>query len=64
MAMTESELIQRDIDSLLNDNQLDWLALVKEPMSSEERIAVRKSIAVRDIDLLELLQRKWTLEIG
>lgn len=64
MAMTESELIRRDIDSLLNDNQLDWLALAKEPMSSEERIAVRKSIAVRDIDLLELLQRKWTLEIS
>jgi hypothetical protein len=62
--MTELEMIQRDIDSLLNDNQLDWLALAKEPMSSEERIVVRKSIAARDVDLLELLQRKWALEIG
>ena len=64
MAVTRSELkmLQRDIDGLLDTNRLDWLALANEPMSSEQRIEVRKAIAARNVDLLELLQRKWTLE--
>ena len=62
--MTKSELkiLQRDIDGLVDTNRLDWLALANEPMSSEQRIEVRKAIATRNVDLLELLQRKWTLE--
>ena len=62
MALSELELLQRDIDGLLDTNRLDWLALANEPMSSEQRIEVRKAIAARNVDLLELLQRKWTLE--
>ena len=62
MAMSELEILQRDIDGLLDTNRLDWLALANEPMSSEQRIEVRKAIAARNVDLLELLQRKWTLE--
>ena len=62
MALSELEMLQRDIDGLLDTNRLDWLALANEPMSSEQRIEVRKAIAVRNVDLLELLQRKWTLE--
>jgi hypothetical protein len=60
--MSELEMLQRDVDGLLNTNRLDWLALVNEPMSSEQRIEIRKAIAARDVDLLELLQRKWTIE--
>jgi hypothetical protein len=55
-------MLQRDIDGLLNTSRLDWLALANEPMSSEQRIEIRKAIAAREVDLLELLQRKWTLE--
>jgi hypothetical protein len=62
MAMSELKMLQRDIDTLLNTDRLDWLALANEPMSSDQRIAVRKAIAARNVDLLELLQRKWTLE--
>ena len=62
MALSELEILQRDIDGLLDTNRLDWLALANEPMSSEQRIEVRKAIAARNVDLLELLQRKWTLE--
>jgi hypothetical protein len=60
--MSELEMLQRDVDGLLNTNRLDWLALANEPMSSEQRIEIRKAIAARDVDLLELLQRKWTIE--
>jgi len=59
VAMSELEMLQRDIDGLLDTNRLDWLALANEPMSSEQRIEVRKAIAARNVDLLELLQRKW-----
>ena len=62
MALSELAMLQRDIDGLLDTNRLDWLALANEPMSSEQRIEVRKAIAARNVDLLELLQRKWTLE--
>lgn len=62
MAISELEMLQRDIDGLLNTSRLDWLALANEPMSSEQRIEIRKAIAAREVDLLELLQRKWTLE--
>ena len=62
MALSELEILQRDIDGLLDTNRLDWLALANEPMSSEQRIEVRKAIAARNVDLLELLQRKWALE--
>lgn len=62
MAISELQMLQRDIDGLLDTNRLDWLALANEPMSSEQRIEVRKAIAARNVDLLELLQRKWTLE--
>ena len=62
MALSELKILQRDIDGLLDTNRLDWLALANEPMSSEQRIEVRKAIAARNVDLLELLQRKWTLE--
>ena len=62
MALSELEMLQRDIDGLLDTNRLDWLALANEPMSSEQRVEVRKAIAARNVDLLELLQRKWTLE--
>ena len=60
--MSEQKTLQRDIDTLLNTNRLDWLALTNEPMSSDQRIEVRKAIAARNVDLLELLQRKWILE--
>ena len=60
--MSESKMLQRDIDALLDANRLDWLALANEPMSSEQRIGIRKAMAARDVDLLELLQRKWNLE--
>jgi hypothetical protein len=60
--MSELEMLQRDVNDLLNTNRLDWLALANEPMSSEQRIEIRKAIATRNVDLLELLQRKWTLE--
>jgi hypothetical protein len=62
VAISELEMLQRDIDGLLNTSRLDWLALANEPMSSEQRIEIRKAIAAREVDLLELLQRKWTLE--
>ena len=62
MALSELEMLQRDIDGLLDTNRLDWLALANEPMSSEQRVEVRKAIAARNVDLLELLQRKWALE--
>ena len=62
VVLSELEILQRDIDGLLDTNRLDWLALANEPMSSEQRIEVRKAIAARNVDLLELLQRKWALE--
>ena len=62
MALSELKMLQRDINALLNTNRLDWLALANEPMSLDQRIEVRKAIAARDVDLLELLQRKWTFE--
>lgn len=62
MVLSELEILQRDIDGLLDTDRLDWLALANEPMSSEQRIEVRKAIAARNVDLLELLQRKWALE--
>lgn len=62
MAQSELKMLQRDINALLNTNRLDWLALANEPMSSDQRIEVRKAIAARDVDLLELLHRKWTFE--
>ena len=62
MAMSELEMLQRDIDVILEANHLDWLALANELMSSEQRITIRKAIAVRDIELVELLRRKWNLD--
>ena len=62
MAVTEIEMLQRDITGLLEANSLDWLALAHEPMSTNERITIRKGIAARNVDLLELLQRKWAIE--
>ncbi len=56
------EMLQRDINGLLETNRLDWEALVNEPMSSDERALVQKAIATRNVDLLELLYRKWALE--
>ncbi len=60
--MSELEMLQRDIDAILDANHLDWQALANEPMSSEQRIVIRKAIAARNVDLFELLQRKWSLE--
>jgi hypothetical protein len=57
-------LLQRDIDALLKANRLDWLALANEQMSLEQRILIRKGMAAREVDLLELLRRKWILEEG
>ena len=62
MGWTELEMLQRDINGLLETNRLDWEALVNEPMSSDERSLVQKAIAIRNVDLLELLHRKWALE--
>lgn len=62
VAMSELEMLQRDINGLLNANILDWQALANEPMSSEQRIVIRKAIAARNVDLLDWLQRKWILE--
>ena len=62
MAWTEMEMLQRDINGLLETNRLDWEALVNEPMSSDERALVQKAIATRNVDLLELLHRKWAIE--
>jgi hypothetical protein len=60
--MLNLKILQRDIDALLKTKRLDWIALANEPMSLEQRIIVRKAIAARDVDLLELLRRKWILE--
>jgi len=54
--------LQGDIDALVEATYLDWQALANEPMSSEQRSAVLKSIANRNIDLMSLLQQKWTLQ--
>ena len=62
MGWTEMEILQRDINGLLETNRLDWEALVNEPMSSDERSLVQKAIATRNVDLSELLHRKWALE--
>ena len=59
---SELETLQRDINGLLETNHLDWEALANEPMSSDERALVQKAIATRNVDLLELLHRKWALE--
>jgi hypothetical protein len=56
------ETLQRDINGLLEINRLDWEALANEPMSSDERALVQKAIVARNVDLLELLHRKWALE--
>ena len=62
MGWTEMEMLQRDINGLLETNRLDWEALANEPMSSDERTLVQKAIATRNVDLSELLHRKWALE--
>ena len=62
MAQSELKMLQRDINALLNTNRLDWLAPANEPKSSDQRIEVRKAIAARDVDFLELLHRKLTFE--
>jgi hypothetical protein len=54
--------LQRDIEGLLEANRLDWLELAAKPMCSHERFERRKVIVARDVNLLELLQRKWALE--
>ena len=51
MAMSELEMLQRDIDAILESNRLDWLALANESMTSVQRITIRKSISVRDVEL-------------
>ena len=62
MGWSELETLQRDINGLLETNRLDWEALAIEPMSSDERALVQKAIVARNVDLLELLHRKWALE--
>jgi hypothetical protein len=65
--MTEEELeelkkLQRDLEGLLEANRLDWYDLATKFHSGEERIAIRKAIAAKTIDIGEMLSRKWTLE--
>lgn len=56
--------LQRDIDGLLEANRLEWQELAGKPMSREERLGVRKSISLRNEELLDLLERKWALIEG
>jgi hypothetical protein len=53
--------LQRDIDTLRESNRLAWHELETTPMTPSERLALRKAIATRDIELFDLIERKWTL---
>jgi len=66
MPTVEEELLRlkRDIDGLLESNRLDWLELAEKPMTREDRLAIRKAIASRNVDLHDLLERKWAIING
>jgi hypothetical protein len=59
--MDELELINRDIQTLRESNRLAWHELETTAMVPTERLALRKAIATRDIELFDLIERKWTL---
>jgi hypothetical protein len=61
-AMDEQlKYLQRDIDTLRESNRLAWHELEVTPMTPTERLALRKAIATRDIELFDLIERKWAL---
>lgn len=60
--MDQLAKIQRDIDGLLESTRLDWETLDTKPLSHEDRLAIRRSIAAREVDLFDLLRRKWDLQ--
>ena len=60
--MTELEKLQRDIDTILESNERDWNELASKPFTKDERLGLRKGIAMREVELADLLQRKWELE--
>jgi hypothetical protein len=59
--MDELELINRDIQTLQESNRLAWHELATTPLVPSERLALRKGIATRDIELFDLIERKWAL---
>jgi hypothetical protein len=59
--MDKLERIERDIDGLLESNRRDWLELATSPTEPAKRLALKKAIAARDIELFDLLERKWAL---
>ena len=60
--MDDLKALQRDIDSLLEGNRLDWHDLATKHMFPPERRAIRWSIKIRTEGLNELLRRKWRLQ--
>lgn len=51
--------LKRDIDGLLEANRLDWVDLAEKPMTRDDRVGMRKQIALRNVDLIDLLDRVW-----
>jgi hypothetical protein len=59
--MSELECLERDIETLRESNRRAWLELATSPMEPTQRLALRKVIAARDIELFDLIERKWAL---
>jgi len=58
--MDELQRVQRDIDTLRESNRLDWHELATTPERTK-RLELKKAIAARDIELFDLIERKWAL---
>ena len=60
----EIKRLKKAIDALSEGIRLEWKDLAERPMTLEERVGIRKVIAVRDTELAELIERRWALVEG
>ena len=61
--MTETEKLLRDIQTLRELIKIDWDDLASNPLREEERKNIRVHIELCQIELKNLLDRLWSLDV-
>jgi hypothetical protein len=61
--MTETEKLLRDIQTLRESIHIDWDDLASNPLREEERKNIRVHIELCQIELKNLLDRLWSLDV-
>ena len=62
--MSDTKKLLRDIQTLRDSIQRDWMGLEGLPLTRAERIQIRANIKIATKDLEWLLKRAWLAEDG